>query len=114
MKDCRGMARVFVDERGAAGGLAVLDTRCHMARACSYAYRLCSPSRHAETFTMRTTSIARSPRIAWLVALGAVGWLALTIAAFLILPPLLHPLLPAAELRPLDAEQRIQLQQDQR
>jgi Pentapeptide repeats (8 copies) len=63
---------------------------------------------------MLTTATARSPRIAWLVALGAVGWLALVIAAFLILPPLLHPLLPRAELRPLNAEQRIQLQQDRR
>jgi hypothetical protein len=63
---------------------------------------------------MLTTTTDRVPRIAWLVALGAAGWLALVIAAFLILPPLVHPLLRPAELRPLDADQRIQRQQDQR
>jgi hypothetical protein len=63
---------------------------------------------------MPTTTADRSPPIAWLVALAAVAWLALAIAAFVIFPPLLHPLLPATELRPLSPEQRIQRQQDQR
>lgn len=63
---------------------------------------------------MPTTAAHRLPPISRLVALLAVGWLALAIAAFLILPPLLHPLLPASELRPLSAVQRIERQQDQR
>lgn len=63
---------------------------------------------------MLTRTADRRPRITWLVALVAVGWVVLAITAFLVFPPLLHPLLPASELRQLSPEQRIQRQQDQR
>jgi hypothetical protein len=53
-------------------------------------------------------------RITSLVALGAVGWLVLAVAAFLVLPGVLHPLLSASDLKPLSPAQRIQRQQNQR
>jgi Pentapeptide repeats (8 copies) len=47
------------------------------------------------------------------VVLGTAGWLALVLAAVLIVPPLVHPELTGAELGALAPEQRIPLQQEQ-
>ena len=47
------------------------------------------------------------------MVLGTAGLLALVLAALLILPPLVHPDLTAAELGGLESEQRIQLEQQQ-
>ena len=58
---------------------------------------------------------AADRRVAWVIALVAVGWLALANVAFWVFPPLLHPLLPTSQLKKLPSpEQQIQRQQDQR
>lgn len=53
-------------------------------------------------------------RVAGLVTLGVIGWLALALASVLVVPGLLHPLLPASELQPLNLDQQLQRQQEQR
>jgi hypothetical protein len=59
------------------------------------------------------TTTDRPSRIAWLVPLGALLWIAFVVAGFLILPSVLHRSLSAAELNRLPVEQRIPRQQDQ-
>lgn len=59
------------------------------------------------------TTTDRPSRIAWLVPLGALLWIAFVVAGFLVVPSVLHRSLSAAELNRLPVEQRIPRQQDQ-
>jgi uncharacterized protein YjbI with pentapeptide repeats len=52
--------------------------------------------------------------VARLVTLGVIGWLVLALASVLIIPGLLHPLLPASELQRVNPDQQLQHQQEQR